>query len=139
MDNISHGGNVLHCAQFVIGVHDADQRRIGTQGLGNGIHRNSALGIARHVGDGKAFLLQLGEGVQHGRMLNGCGHRMATSISPHGSEYGQIIGFRPAAGEDNFLRTCRKQPRHLSPSLFQQHLGLLSMIMDTRCVAGAIF
>ena len=61
----------LHRADFIVGVHDADDGRAARQRLADGVRIDQAIAIHGQNGDGAAESAQKIAGLQRGGMLNG--------------------------------------------------------------------
>ena len=118
--------NRLDGADFVVRVHDGDQRRIRPNGLFNLLRRNQTHAVDREIGHLKAVFFQVFAGVKHCVMLKVAGDDMFLSLGRelHSRAFdGPVVALRPAGGEVDLagLRTeCRG---NLAPSLFNGPLG----------------
>ncbi len=50
----------------------------------------------------------------------------------------EVVGFGPAAGEDDFRRIAVDERRHRGPCLVNSGLRLLAVVMNTRRIAEKI-
>ncbi len=122
-------GDRLNHTQLIARVHHANDFRVEPYGAPNRIGVNDATSVDRYLSD----RTQPGAGSKHGGMLNRSRNRVAAARD---SEQRQIICFRAAAGEDDFVSALRRQHRCDHPPRFVQFLPRrLTEIMDTGSVA----
>src|SRR5260221_9668032 len=124
----------LNRPQFVVGVHDGDQRGLWTDGLADSFGIDEAVRIDCQVsdfdgvaaaGDGTAFLFKSLAGVQNGFVLNLSGDDVfggACGVSDN-TEDGVIVGFGATTGENDFLGAGTDQPGNLFAGGFDGGAG----------------
>jgi len=97
----------LHGAEFVVGVHDGDERGVRAKGFFDLVDSDDAVGIDREISDGHAVLFERLAGVEDGFVFDVGGDDMlgGAGSGADDSENGVIVGLGSTAGEDNFLRT----------------------------------
>ena len=74
-------GQRLDRADFIVGVHDADQNRFTGNSLAHGFRIDSAAAVNRQNSHGKPLPLQPLQRIEHGRMFNGGGNNMSTATT----------------------------------------------------------
>jgi hypothetical protein len=85
--------------------HDADQGGVRGDGIFQELQIQRAVTVHRNLGQAITLLLQMMEDFAHRRVFHPGSNDMPLSArqSLQGSADGQIVGFRTAAGEDDFL------------------------------------
>ncbi len=68
--DFTDAGDIIHRADFVVGMHDADQDRVFAQRCRDHLGRNQPLLIRVQVSDLKPFPLQLAASIQHRLVLD---------------------------------------------------------------------
>ena len=115
----------LDHADFVVGVHDGDQNRLGGDGAAQIVEIDAA--VLRHgqVGDFVAVLLQALAGVEHGFVLGHLRDDVIALFAVHfrGALDGQVVRFGGAAGEDDFLGRRVDQTGDLRAGILHRFLG----------------
>ena len=101
-----HALNGHDRAGFVVHHHDADKDRIRPEGCLQILEAHAALRVRLQIGDGKALLLQLLHGMEHGVVLHGRRDDVAAALAQPfgGRENGPVVGLRTAGGEKDALR-----------------------------------
>ncbi len=130
-------GDRLNSAHLVVGVHDADQRRVGPDGLfhRSGVHQ--AVAVHRHVGHVKAkVLLQLLDGVADGVVLDGRGDDVVLlgAVAPlkgHAAQ-GQVVALGAATGKDDLVGRAAQDVGHRLAGLIHGVVRLASHAIDAR-------
>src|ERR1035437_5264587 len=125
-------GDGLERAEFVIGVHDADQHGLGAQGAADVFGTYDAVRGDAQAGDLAAFGARLFSGREHGRVLDGAGDDVLGrgGRGAGEAEDGEIVGLGAAAGEDDLGGTGIDERGHLAARGFQALLGGLSEMVD---------
>ena len=92
-------------ADLVVGVHDGDQNRLRRDRLAHVLGIDAAVLLHRQIGHFVAVLFQALAGVQHRLVLDRLGDDVVALFAVHlGNALDhQVVGFRGAAGEDDFL------------------------------------
>ena len=68
--DFTNAGDIIDCTDLVIGMHDADQNRIFTQGSRDRLRCDQTIAARIQIGDFKALAFQLATGVQYGFVLD---------------------------------------------------------------------
>lgn len=89
----SEFGQGLEGAEFVVGVHDGDEGRIGAEGLPQVGGRDETLRIDGEEGDGMALGLEGLEGGQDGGVFDLAADEVAAGAGVGDAEEGEVIGF----------------------------------------------
>jgi hypothetical protein len=118
---LGDGGDVVECADFVVGVHDGDEDGVVRDGGGDIGGVDAAVGGGGDEGDGgEAVALELLDGIEDGVVFGGggdevgggaarnlgCGSTAGSEPPSGGCEYtaeGEGVGFGTAGGEDDFV------------------------------------
>ena len=108
--NGANGGKRLERADFVVGMHDGDEKRIRSDG---GFYRRGVYlphVIDRQAGGLDAETLQKTAHFQDGRMLDGTRDQVAAAVRRHDDAFqGMVVGLRTAARKDDrFRRTIQE-------------------------------
>ena len=125
-------------ADLVVGVHGGDQAGVGTDGVLDLLGGYVVIVFYIQIGDLKAFLLQLGQGVQYGVMLKGGGDDVLFTLAraePGGGDNGLIVCLAAAGGEDDLSRLTAQTLGHGGPGGFQRFLGILTDRVQGRRIA----
>ena len=109
-DLLGDGGDVVECADLVVGVHDGDEDGVWSDGGGDIGGVDAAVGGGGDEGDvGEGVALELLDGVEDGVVFDGGGDEVGGGWR-HSSlrcrEYtseGEGVGFGAAGGEDDFI------------------------------------
>jgi len=127
----------LHGAEFVVGVHDGDERGVRAKRFFDLIHGDDAAGIYREVGDSNAVFFESLAGVEDGFVFDVGGDDVfgGAESGANDSEDGVIVGFGAAAREDNFLRAGIEKCCDLIASGFDGSAGALADGVDGGGVA----
>jgi len=90
----------------LIGVHDGDQDRFRRNCRFQIVQADAAIALHWQIGHFKAVLLEVFAGIQHRFVLDGLGDDVIALFAEHLRDAldHQVVGFRGAAGEDDFLR-----------------------------------
>ena len=91
-------------ADFIVGVHNRDQAGIFPDGILDLLSGDGMTLAHIQVGHFKAFLLQLGQGVQHSVVLKGGGDNVLLILPGavvSGGTNGLVVRLAAAGGEDN--------------------------------------
>src|SRR5262249_19750048 len=127
----------LHGAEFVVRVHDGNERGVWAKRFLDLLHGDKTLAIHGKIGDGDAFFFQSLASVENGFVLDvrcddvlGSAGRRAND-----TEDGVIIGFGAAAGEDDFLGSGAEKGSDLITGGFDGGAGTLADRMDAGSVA----
>ena len=125
-------GDGLQRAELVIGVHDADQHGLRAQCAADVFGTDDAARSDAQAGDFHAFRAELLGGREHGRVLDGAGDDVLAggAVGARQAEYGEIIGFGAAAGEDDFGGGGVDEGGYLPARGFQALLRALSEMVD---------
>src|SRR5262249_41043507 len=97
-------GHRLDYADLVVGVHYADERRVGEDRIAKLIEVDESVAFRCQHGYAAARFGEAVGCVQHRFMLGANGHKMPTR--PHNTFEGQIVAFGGAAGENNLIWEC---------------------------------
>jgi hypothetical protein len=117
----------LNRAELVVDVHHRNQLRVSSNRLPDGLGINNAAAIYRNSRDCELIGRAENRGMFDGRRDN-----MAASGD---SEDREVIGFRSAAGEYDFVVEAVKQRGDLAARLVELGAGGLPVMMDTGGVA----
>ena len=105
-DLLGDGGDVVECADLVVGVHDGDKDGVVSDGGGDVGGVDAPVGGGGDEGDvGESVALELFDGVEDGVVLGGGGDEVLASPRCR-CEYtseGEGVGFGAAGGEDDFI------------------------------------
>jgi len=125
---LSNFGERLHGAEFVVGVHDGDERGVRTKGFFDLVDGDDALGIYGEVGDGDAVFFKGLAGVEDGFVFDvGCDDVLGCAGSgTNDSEDGVIVGLGATAGEDDLLRAGAEKSSDLIAGGFDGGAGTLA-------------
>ena len=100
-------GDGLHRADLVVGEHHRDEAGVGADRGLHVLETDHAVGVHVEQRDLKALLLQLGERVQHGVMLELCGDQVLFALARAGAggrDDGLVVGLAAAGGEVDLAR-----------------------------------
>ncbi len=97
-------GDVLHGADFVVAVHDADEDGVGGEGGGELVEIDEALAVDREAGDPVAILCQASTRIEDGLVLRRRRDDVSAFVQPGYPLDRQIVRFGRARREDDFLR-----------------------------------
>ena len=111
-----HALNGHDRAGFVVHHHDADKDRIRPEGCLQSLEAHAALRVRLQIGDGKALLLQLLHGMEHGMVLHSRRDDVAAALAQPfgGRENGPVVGLRTAGGEKDALRLRAHGLEHMA-------------------------
>ena len=127
-----------HGADFVIGVHGGDQAGVGADGVFDLLGGDVVVILHVQIGDLKAFLFQLCQGVQHGVVLKSGGDDVLFALAraePGGGDNGLIVGLAAAGGEDDLPWLAAQALGHGGTGGIQGFLCLLTHGVQGRGVA----
>ncbi len=118
-------GNRLDDADFVVGVHDADQNRLVGDGRLQLLQIHQTVGLHREIGDAHAVLFKPLAGVEDGLVLGGRGNDVVALFGIHFGHalQRQIVRFGGAAGEHDLFASGADQTRDLLARLLDRFLG----------------
>lgn len=121
--------NRLYRAKFIVHMHDGHQSRIRPNGVlnGGGMHQTICIGF--HQGE----TLGASTGGEDGRVLD----IRSDDVATHAQDR-QIVGFGPAGSENDLFRRASQKVRHLSAGAFQNLLGVLAGLVDTRGIPESV-
>jgi len=132
------GGDVrqgLHRADFVVGVHDADQDGIRPAGSRNRGRIDAGApvdGDTRHLAVEQVG--ELARRLADGTVLYRGGDQVTAPAVPPGGEHcsaqGQIVALGAATGEHDLPRRAAHDPRHALPGIFHRLLRSAAKAVD---------
>ena len=127
-----------HGADLVVGVHGGHQAGVGTDGVLHLLGGDVVIVLHIQIGDLKAFLFQLCQGVQHSVVLKGGGDNVLLALAraeAGGGKNRLIVGLAAAGGEDDLSRLTTQALSNGGPGGVQGFLGLLTHGVQGRGVA----
>ena len=129
--------NGLQRAQLVVGVHHADQDRLGPQCRADTVRGNEAVTPWGHIGDCHAFRFKLLARIEHRWVFNLRGDHVACRLrgGSHCSEDRQIVGLGASAGEDHVSRMAAQLRGDLPAGGLDAQPGLLSECVQAGSIA----
>ena len=116
-------------ADLIVGVHGGDQAGVGADGVLHLLGGDVVSLPDVQIGDLKALLFQLRQGVEHGVVLKGGGNDVffALLFSPAGGgDDGLVVGLAAAGGEDDLPRLAAQALGHGFPGGVQRLPGPLA-------------
>ena len=115
----------LDHADFVVGVHDGDQNRFRGDGAAQVVKIDAAVFCNREVGHFVAVLLEAFTGVENGFVFGDLRDDVIALFAVHfrGALEREVIRFRRAAGEDDFLGRRVDQAGDLRARVLHSFLG----------------
>ena len=130
-------GHRLDHADFVVGVHDADQDGLVGDGVAQLIEIDQAVLLQRQIGDAAAMLFELLAGIENGLVL---GRRRDDVVALFGVHLGhaldrQVVRFGGAAGEHDLFRVGADQVGDLLAGVVD---GLFRLPSERVVAAGRI-
>ena len=134
-----HALNGHDRAGFVVHHHDADEDRVRPEGCLQSLEAHAALRVRLQIGDGKALLLQLLHGMEHGMVLHSRRDDVAAALAQPlgGGENGPVVGLRAAGGEKDALRLRAHGLGDILPGRAQQPGRLDAEAVDSARVSPA--
>jgi len=127
----------LHGAEFVVGVHDGDERGVRTKSFFDLLDRDDAVGIYGEIGDGDGVFFKRLASVEDGFVFDIGGDDVfgGAGRGADDSENGVIVGFCPATRKDDFLGTRAEKRGDLIAGGFDGGAGALANSVDRGGVA----
>ena len=128
----------LERAEFVVGGHDRDERRVGAQGAFDGAQGHLPGGIHRQVGDREPLVpLQILKTLQHRVVLDGRGDQVVAlgAQMPGGAEDREVVALGAAAGENHLARLGPEHGGDPVPGVVQQRPRPSADLVNARRVA----
>ena len=119
--------HILENAGFVVYRLDRDQARMGVDGFFHRFHRDAAVFVRGHIGNGISLLFQLTQRFQHGFMFCSGGNNVPFTGKAQGQ--GPVIGLCAAGSEEDFLLPCIQQAGNGPPGLLQDPPGMIGRAM----------
>ena len=97
-------GNGLNRAKFVVRVHDGDENRLGAKRTANVFGINDAIAGNREPGNLNTLFFEGFDGIANSAVLDGRADDVLFFTAYRGdkAEDCQVVGFRAAAGENDF-------------------------------------
>ncbi len=132
--------NGLNRSHLVIGVHDRDEDRLRRQDLFERFQVDQPRPVHGNGAHSESHGLKMPADLCDGRMLDGGGDNMAPVIPPgeSGALDGMVVGFRSAAGENNFDGIAIEKIGRLAPGLFDGLSGFDAVSMGTGRISKVI-
>ena len=133
-------GHGLDGANLVVGQHDTHQDRLVGDCCVDVVGVHPAVAVNRQLDDLEPELLQVAQRVADGVMLDARGDDpvAARLARPGGTLEGQVVGLRPARGENDLARLGVHQPGHSLVRVIQRSSRLPAERMGRTRVAEAI-
>ena len=130
-------GHRLQGADFVVCVHDRHENRLIGEGRGHTAGVCPAKFIDGYVGGGEPAGFEVSADFAYGGMFHGGGHYVPAPVfgRQRGADDGVVVGFGPAAGENDALGVGSQKVRGLTARLFNGRAGPLPKDMTARRVA----
>ena len=130
--NFTDFRNRLNRTYFVIGKHNADHYRVGTNSLFNLFRRNEALAVNRQIRYFKALFFKAFHTVKNRMVFNVCGYKVFAffCIFVRNAFYCPVIGLRTACGKIYFARLGAESGRNLFSCRVEQFLCFSARFMN---------
>jgi hypothetical protein len=133
----------LHCASFVIGMHDGDENGLFVDSLLNLCGINAPVPINGQVSDAKA--VQAFEGaaaIDNRRVFCHLRNDVVTSpprlLRQGNAANGKVITFRATTSKRNFVGLASQHIGHLLPGRHDDFVSFLPVAVGTRWIAKPI-
>ena len=93
--HIADGDDVLNDTDFIVHMHDADQRCVGADGIFQFVQVEQTIFLHVHISDFKTLTLKFTHGVEHGFVLGFHGDQVFAFgfVKLRCAFDGQVVGF----------------------------------------------